>query len=254
MACDSYRGKIDGYADGDLSPAEMRAVGDHLRECPSCTSDVLARVQWKRTMKSAGTRYSPSIEFKRRIEKTLPAQKTSETRSGWRWGWVPALSSIAALALLAVFFLIVFPSLQQKQTIAEIADLHNSTLASATPVDVVSTDKHTVKPWFQGKIPFTFNVPDLANTPFTLEGGRVAYLAQSAGAQLIFKTGNHHISVFIFQNRADLHAGTGESSSKRLTFNVETFSEDDLRYFIIGDTNAADIRALSDLLKSAARS
>src|ERR1700689_389022 len=103
MACDSYRAKIEAYADGELSSAEMRAMGDHLRACPSCTSDVLARVQSKRAMKSAGARYSPSLEFKRRIEKSLPAQEISESRSGWRWGWVSGLSAVAALVVLAIF-------------------------------------------------------------------------------------------------------------------------------------------------------
>jgi len=69
---------------------------------------------------------------------------------------------------------------------SEIADLHVSTLASSSPVDVISTDRHTVKPWFQGKIPFAFNLPELQNSEFTLIGGRMTYLDQTPGAHLIY--------------------------------------------------------------------
>ena len=250
MACDSWRSKIEAYADAELSADEMRAMGDHLRACASCTSDLLGRVQLKRAVKTAGMRYSPSLALRQRVERKISVK----TKSGWFWNWMPTLAATTALVVVA--FLLVYgrPSSQQEQTFAELADLHVATLASSSPVDVVSTDRHTVKPWFQGKIPFTFNLPELGNSPFTLEGGRISYLDQSPGAQLIYKIGNHRISVFIFQNRMDRRFASSDSRSKRLTFNVETWTEDDLRYFVIGDANADDIHKLSELLKIAARS
>ena len=75
------------------------------------------------------------------------------------------------------------------------ADLHVSDLASANPYDVVSSDRHTVKPWFQGKIPFAFNLPEFAGTEFTLLGGRLVYLHQQPAAQLVVGVGKHRISV-----------------------------------------------------------
>jgi anti-sigma factor RsiW len=121
-------------------------------------------------------------------------------------------------------------------------------------VDVISTDRHTVKPWFEGKIPFSFNLPELGGSPYTLLGGRLSYLGQAPGAQLIFQVGKHRISVFIFQDRVDRLLTSGDSISRRLTFNVETFSDDGLRYFVIGDASADDIRQLGEMLKAAARS
>jgi anti-sigma factor RsiW len=250
MAGDSWRAKIDAYADAELSADEMRAMGDHLRTCASCAPDLLSRVQWKRAIRTAGTRYSPSLALRHRVQETL----SEKNKTVWRWKRVPKLATAAALVVVVFLFLYGWPSFQQRQTIAEIADLHIATLASSTPVDVISTDRHTVKPWFQGKLPFTFNLPELGNSPFTLEGGRVSYLAQAPGAELIFKIGNHRISVFIFQDRPGLRFASGDSRSKRLTFNVETWAEDDLRYFVIGDANASDIQSLSELLKIAARS
>ena len=250
MACDTWTNKIEAYADAELSNDEMRAMDSHLRTCPSCTSDLLNRVQLKREIRAAGTRYSPSSALRQRIQKELSATE----KPGWHWNWMSNLAATAALVALAVLLFRGWSSYQQGQTFAELADLHVATMASSTPVDVISTDRHTVKPWFQGKIPFTFNLPELGNTPFTLEGGRVSYLGQAPGAQLIFRSGNHRISVFIFQNRQDRRFASSGSRSRRLTFNLETWTEDDLRYFVIGDADPNDIHKLSDLLKLAERS
>jgi anti-sigma factor RsiW len=133
--------------------------------------------------------------------------------------------------------------------------MHVATLASANPVDVISTDRHTVKPWFAGRIPFSFNLPELLNSEFTLAGGRVAYFHHSPGAQLLFHLRKHELSVFIFQEEAgELPFSAGELTSTKLAFRMESWSEGGLRYFIVGDAAAADVHALSELMKRAARS
>jgi anti-sigma factor RsiW len=143
---------------------------------------------------------------------------------------------------------------RSEQALGELADLHVSTLASANPVDVVSSDRHTVKPWFQGKIPFTFNLPELQKSPFMLIGGRLTYFQQSPGAQLLFEVGKHQISVFIFQNRAELsRLNSGSSLSRKLAFNTETWEDGGLWYFVLGDASPSDVHDLSELLRSANR-
>jgi anti-sigma factor RsiW len=124
-------------------------------------------------------------------------------------------------------------------------------LASSSPVDVISTDRHTVKPWFQGKIPFAFNLPELQNTEFSLVGGRMTYLDQTPGAHLIYDIRKHHISVFVFQERS-LPAKLADNSllPKQLPFNLETWSQGGLRYFVVGDASAADIDRLAKLFKA----
>ena len=164
MACDSWRSKIEAYADAELSADEMRAMGDHLRGCASCTADLLSRVQLKRAIKTAGKRYSPSLDLRQRVQKGLPAGNNPV----WLWNWMTKLAAAGAFVIIAFLLVHGWSSYQQGQTFTELADLHVATLASATPVDVISTDRHTVKPWFQGKLPFTLNLPELADTPFTL--------------------------------------------------------------------------------------
>jgi anti-sigma factor RsiW len=108
-----------------------------------------------------------------------------------------------------------------------------------------------VKPWFQGKIPFAFNLPELQNSEFSLLGGRMTYLDQTPGAHLIYDVRKHHISVFVFQEKA-LPASLDKNSlsPKNLPFNMETWSQDGLRYFVIGDASTADVNNLAKLFKA----
>jgi anti-sigma factor RsiW len=246
---DRWTAQLETYLDGELSASEMRDLDAHVRSCPSCAADVLNRLQLKRAVHSAGKRYSPRSDFRERIRKSI---KAKPERSPMRL-WLGA-SAVVALLLIATFVGISArqQQLRQQHTLSELADLHVATLASANPVDVISTDRHTVKPWFQGKIPFTFNLPELQNSEFTLVGGRLTYLGQAPGAELIYQIRKHQISVFIFQDRA-VHSVLGSSSQPRreLSFNVESWNQDGLRYFVIGDAGSDDIRNLGDLLRKA---
>ena len=129
------------------------------------------------------------------------------------------------------------------------ADLHVATLASANPVDVVSSDRHNVKPWFAGKIPFTFNLPELQGSQFELLGGKVSYLEQAPGAQLLFRVRKHQISVFIFQARALPADFARARETDAQSFHLESWQHNGLQYFAISDVAPEDLRALSDLLK-----
>ncbi len=174
----------------------------------------------------------------------------------WLGSWLPRLAAAAAVVVLAFLAGNRWQASQREKTFGELADLHVATLASSAPVDVISSDRHTVKPWFEGKLPFTFNPPELEGSQFALLGGRVAYLDQAPGAQLLYQIRKHRISVFVFQDRPELlrHLGGRISISKQLSFTVEAWSQDGLRYFVIGDVSPEDIQKLSELFRHAARS
>jgi anti-sigma factor RsiW len=249
MACERWRGQLDAYVDGELPLPDADALYSHLRECAACAAEALERVQMKRSVAVAGTRYQPSAAFREKVRKGI----ASNQRTHPRWAWT--ILAVPALSVLVVSIVVYMAADRDKarrhRVYSELADLHVSALASASPVDVVSTDRHTVKPWFAGKIPFTFNLPELQGTDFTLVGGRVTYLEQTPGAQLIYQIRKHEISVFIFQDRGDQALTVTSTPINALSFNAENWSQNGLRYYVIGDVSATDIRALSDLLRNA---
>jgi len=245
MVCESWKAKLDTYVDGELPEQEMRAFDAQVRSCPACPADALARVQMKRTIQVAGKRFTPSAEFRNRIQKSIASKPQRRFRLGWM------LAALAAVILVVGTLTSAYLGSRsgRDQVFSEIADLHVAALASPSPVDVISTDRHTVKPWFQGKIPFAFNLPELQNSDFSLVGGRMVYLEQAPGAHLIYDVRKHHISVLVFQERS-LPASL-DRSPKKLPFNMETWSQGGLRYFVISDASAADIDRLAKLFKAA---
>jgi anti-sigma factor RsiW len=255
MACENWRDKIDAYVDNELSNQDLRAFDQHLASCPDCSAVVLQRVQMKRATHAAGQRFTPTPEFRRKLQDQI-SQRQRRPQFGTSFGtsfgtWAMALAAAFVLFAVVITANYVAAASARKRLFSEVADLHVASLASSSPVDVVSTDRHTVKPWFQGKIPFSFDLPELRNTDFTLVGGRMAYLNQTPGAQLIYDVRKHHISVFIFPEPAFGTASARLSFvPEDLPFHLETWTQRNLRYFVIGDTNPADLNQLAKLFKT----
>lgn len=249
MACERWSDKLDAYVDGELSLPEANELGAHLRECSGCAAEALERVQMKRSVADAGNCFEPSSEFRKRIE--MSVHKSSKKTNIWGWQIVALPAALVLLISLAMGFYVSREKLKRDRVYGELADLHVATLASATPVDVLSSDKHTVKPWFEGRIPFTFNLPELQGTDFTLVGGRVAYMGQAPGAQLIYQLRKHQLSVFIFQDRGPEMARWASDPTSMLSFTFETWAKNGLRYFVVGDVSGADVETLSKLLRGA---
>lgn len=257
MSCDLHRDKLDAYADQSLSPEELTVVEEHLRTCSSCAAEALACVQLKRATRAAAASLALRTEFRMRPEFRLQLEKSIQQkhRPLWKNGWLTWLPAAAvALLLIAVSAAFLQRHAAHNQAVAELLDLHVATLASANPVDVISTDRHTVKPWFQGKLPFTFNLPELQDSPYRLIGGKLVYFKHSPGAQLLFELRRHELSVFILQEQNGLvPLGAGETASSEKGFSVETWTQAGLRYVIVSDTNPGDVHALGELLRTAGR-
>ena len=249
MNCETWQTKVDAYADAELPPDTMRSLAGHLSACPACTAEIVRIMQQKRVTAAAGKRYAPSPDFRARIRQQIAGRPA---RGGWQWALGLAL---AAVVVIGLGLAIVLPSRssERNQLIAGIVDRHVTALASASPVDVISTDRHTVKPWFAGKLPFTFNLPDLAGSPFTLVGGRMVYVDREPGAHLIYIVRKHHLSVFILQERGELRRvlPAAEKPWRSLSFNVESWSAGGLRYFVVSDAAPEDVSQLAALFKQA---
>jgi anti-sigma factor RsiW len=241
MICEPER--LDAYVDGQLAPADRAAVEAHLERCPACSTEALARMQLKQSIRTAARFYQPSPEFGTRV-----AGQISNPRRPVRVFRSPALlSAVAAVLLIAIAVPLTARYYARRQALSELLDLHVATLASDNPVDVVSSDRHTVKPWFQGKLPFTFNLPELANSPYTLLGGKLIYFNHAPEAQLLFSLRQHRISVFILRNPAAAADGTQTEDG----FTTESWTVAGLHYVVVSDAAPADVHTLADLLRSA---
>ncbi|MGA8086580.1 MAG: anti-sigma factor [Terracidiphilus sp.] len=247
MPCDQDRKLLAAYLDGELQSEQGSALEQHLRNCTECAAEVASMMSVRRAMRAAKTRFTPSAQFRQKIQ----SQTAPKRRGFGSFGLLPIAT--AALAILVVALVLTRQNTSQADAFREVADLHTGDLASANPYDVVSSDRHTVKPWFQGHIPFAFNLPEFAGTEFTLLGGRLVYLHQQPAAQVVVGMGQHKISVLIVQDSETFATAFPLSTGVdlRSSFNVETWSKQGLRFFVIGDVEKSEIRHLADALQSA---
>ncbi len=247
MNCHSTSGLLDAYLDNELTPQQSADLQEHLKECTHCSAHIAETARLQRALRGARSHFAPSPEFRRRIQ----SQLARPARRGWFRFGIPAVAILATAAALLMFLWVARP--RSYDATAEFADLHINALASANQVDVISTDRHTVKPWFQGKIPFTFNVPDFNGTDFSLIGGRLVYFHQQPGAHLIVSMRQHKISVLIFQNTSDVVLGLPNPAQvdRSTSFGMKSWHSANLRFVLISDVDSPSIERLASLLKEA---
>ncbi|MBV8630091.1 MAG: anti-sigma factor [Silvibacterium sp.] len=246
MDCDQNTGALGAYLDNELPRNETTAVSEHIASCPKCAAEIAELVRIKRGLRPAQGHFAPSSGLRRSVEQLARQQNRRASR----------LQLVSVAVFSAAILLIVIASaqfLRRPDHFVEIADLHINALASANPVDVVSSDRHAVKPWFQGKIPFSFNLPEFSGTEFTLLGGRVVYFHQSPCAQLMVALSQHKISVLILQDTTELDRAFAMPAtvSHRSNFSVDTWQSQGLRFFVIGDADPSAIGRLSQAFQSA---
>jgi anti-sigma factor RsiW len=246
IPCDQNPITLASYLDGELPPDQIPAMHEHIATCPQCAIEVAELTRLKQSLRAARNHHVPTPAFRKKMQQQLapPKPRANVLR------FIPAALAIAATLLLAFIWT---QHSRRQDAFSEVADLHVNALASTNPLDVISTDRHTVKPWFQGRIPFSFNVPELTGTEFTLLGGRVVYLHQQPGAQLIVAMRQHKISVLIFQASSGqaLPFPASTQASAHNAFTVETWQSHGLRFLVIGDIDATGVERLAQALKQA---
>lgn len=242
MTCELWRDQIEAYIDSELASSHEAEVAGHLRGCAACNAYAAEAIHLKRAVAQAGCRYQPGADFRDQIVRSIGA-KPSRRRAFWM-----QLALAAALAIAVITG--VFAVRERPNDInREIADIHLNTIASANPVDVVSTDMHTVKPWFAGKVPFTFNVPELANTPFTLIGGRVVYVRGTPCAQLLFQYRLHRITTLIGPASV-LGGGNGQQTLSN-GFHMVRSEKSGYAFVTVGDPGMDTVNDLAQRVRAA---
>lgn len=229
MSCEFVK-QVALYADDELDRASREKLVVHMRDCGECTAALAAHLDLKKAVRVAGKQFSAPPELHAAVFKKV--RRRQGVSPWWKWAFGPV-----TLVLLAALAFVLWPKAKQDRMIAGLVDQHVTTLASANPVDVVSSDRHTVKPWFQGKLPFTFNLPELAGSPYTLLGGKMAFVQQTAGAELLYQVGGHKITVYIFKAGGEEHRASGNA----VTFNVKSWKQGNLQFYMV--TDASDYEA-----------
>jgi anti-sigma factor RsiW len=238
MSCREFEPLVDSYFDGELPVTEALAAERHLSECAICRTRH-KELKWLRSeIQTAGLVYTPPPSLIRRTR----AVKHRGESSRLMWWWGAGLAAAAVVAILLVPRTLIQPDRAGHQ----ILDSHLRSLLAANLVDVPSSDRHTVKPWFQGRLAFSPNVPDLSQDGFVLTGGRLEIINQQRAAALVYKRREHVINLFIVEGSYGAPDGPGQARGYNLIF----WSDRGLSYAAVSDLNAPELASFVKLIRT----
>jgi anti-sigma factor RsiW len=256
MHCERARDLIGPYLDGELPLGERRGVAAHLETCASCSS-LAADVRRLSSAIATAGRELPPAGLAERVRARLEGEQVRSPRAGH----APVLARLAAIArshasqaaltaaaclfaAIATWWL-VSASVQSERLEQDVLAAHVRSLLQDSPIQVASSDAHTVKPWFAGRIDFAPAVVDLSPEGFPLIGGRLDYVAGKRVAAVVYKRRQHTISVFMWPSS---QGGVPSAIKARNGYNIACFTRNALAYCAVSDLNASDLAQLESLL------
>jgi anti-sigma factor RsiW len=244
MTCDDTKLLMHAYLDDELDAAQSAAMARHLQDCTTCTASygVYGRLRkalaqpelYRRAPDELRARWSPSVST---IESARPSLRARNAPLAYAMaaGFAGALllTSPAWIAALRQ------PGADSNPVVAEAISSHIRSLQAQHLMDVVSTDQHTVKPWFEGKLDFSPRVKDLASEGFPLIGGRLDAIEGRSVAALIYKRHLHVIN--LYQWPADASTMV-QDVVQRHGYTVIRWTAEGMRYVAISDVSAGDLQ------------
>jgi anti-sigma factor RsiW len=250
MTCTETQVFIDAFIDGELDLARSIELERHLESCPSCSALFQSQKAAHSALGDPALRHTASAALRKSVHGALAAAESEEARrtrskSAWfRWQWPAAAAGVLAGVVALIFVLRLPPAADPLER--ELVDSHIRSLMPNHLMDVISTDQHTVKPWFAGKIDFSPPVKDLAADGFPLIGGRVDYIDQHSAATMVYKRNQHVINVFVWPvaGREDIAPRTRADQG----YNLIEVVHEGMEYWAVSDLNPAELRQLTDLL------
>jgi anti-sigma factor RsiW len=253
LSCQKTQELIHGYLDGELDLVRSLEVEQHMHECEICARTYRSQTTLRSSLKSDSLYYPAPEQLKKRIQSSLRKEAKSETAprgSGWRWLTVGA--SLAFMLLIGVFVWRLMPGSIRPSgdelLAREVASEHVRSLQMPGHLtDVLSSDQHTVKPWFDGKVDFAPPVKDFAGQDFRLYGGRLEYLNNRPVATLIYQRRLHYINLFIWP--AEQAGSTGEVAIQRQGFNLIHWVGSGMNYWAISDLNGVELHEFARLVQ-----
>ena len=236
---------LHAYVDREIDVVSGREVEQHLRSCEDCR-----RVEQQiRALREALTSDAPAYRVPAHLRRNVRAALQREAKESGReisWPWLV----FATGAVCAVLFLAATLFQTTRTTSNAIADQvignHVRSLLATHLVDVASSDQHTVKPWFDGKIDFAPSVRDLASDGFPLAGGRLDYLDGKTVVALVYQRNKHPINLFILP--APANRETTPELVPRRGYNLFHWTHGEMEYWIVSDLNQTELHQFADLV------
>jgi anti-sigma factor RsiW len=248
MTCDEAEILLHALIDGELDAGHAREVENHIKDCPRCAAELAAFREMSKAVAGADLRFAAPLSLRRRIEASLPQTKVPSRRAVLRgFAMGSAASAIAASGLVAV----ILRNDDAQRIESEVVSAHLRSLQAGHLTDVLSTDQHTVKPWFNGKLEVSPPVVDLTAQGFTLIGGRLDYVDARAIAAIVYRRRAHVINLFVAQT-----ASTERQPAKLDTiqgFNIRRWSDAGLNYWAVSDLAKDELAEFGEKFESAMR-
>lgn len=245
-ACADREAMLQALVDGELDAANALAMEAHVRVCPGCAAEYARAVALRERLGAEGVRPVAPPALRARIEAALEHEvaaqhepvRTPERR--WRpWaigGWSVAGMMTAVAATLAVLLVQPAPADLQDQLVAD----HVRSLLPGHLIDVATSDRHVVKPWFNGRIDFAPPVPELADRGFPLVGGRLDVAAGRVVPVLVYRRRLHTINLFILP--ADKASGEGRASESTPSgYSILHWRQGGLDFWAVSDVGKGDL-------------
>jgi anti-sigma factor RsiW len=250
VSCSEFRTFLHAHLDGELDLVRQVEIEDHLRTCGACSRIHEAQLALRSALKSDELYFRAPADLERKVRMAVRA--VERRRWGWRprmRAWIGAALAAAAAIAVAVF---VSPMLSRSSRTERIAqDVVSAHIRSLMPghlTDVPSSENHTVKPWFAGKLDFSPPVADLSADGFLLVGGRLDYAADRPVAALVYRKGEHLINLFVWPSAST--GDLGEAADARQGYNLLFWTRGQTNFWAISDVNAAELRQFASLVRA----
>lgn len=249
MSCQQTRELIHGYVDGELDLVKSIEIEQHLAACPACTQSYKGMRSLQAVVRNEGLRFQPAADLEKRLRTSLRREDKTERRPALlNWGWLLAATLCGAVLIGMLSLAGLFSRPSPDDLLAqEVVASHVRSLMANHLTDVPSTDQHTVKPWFDGKLDFSPTVKDLTQQGFTLTGGRLDYIGNRPVAALIYMRRQHPINLFVWP--ATTAPATSEKALERQGFNLIRWSNGGMTYWAVSDLNLAELQQFAQLLQ-----
>lgn len=256
MSCELTQRYVPGYLDSELDLVRTIEMEAHLKACPACTRELESLKVLRAALQRSSLAHAAPAALRERIQSSLRASSGAEVQeTKIKWPSLNIWQLAGAFALLALISIsgwqwtahLRAPSSDQRIA-AEVFSSHVRSLEGNHLMDVVSTDQHTVKPWFDGKLDFSPPVEDLANDGYPLVGGRLDYVENREVAALIYQRRKHFINVFVWPN--PIGSSSTPPIESRQGYNIMRWSRGGFQFWAVSDVAASDLTEFLRLLET----